>query len=270
MQIENSELLVADQHIDTNIEFLAEHNKEEKVSVLGHVFKSIFVEVPKDFFLGIWNFFKRYFRHYIETFKFFNKPSLKVPPFDKKDFKENTQHSFEIALIFTAVLLFFIKQNWIPVDKELQEQYGNDIMQMFMEFAIFLIFAVAYSSLIVLSVLSGRLIRYVFKVPVSRSESDILFAYLNNSFFSVSALLAFFFRCSMQYEQIKGKGTENSVMGFCLLLSLILVAWWSIKFARLNKLSMMKRLIFYVISIAWFTILFGLGMSAICLFVIGS
>ena len=142
MQIENSELLVADQHIDTNIEFLAEHTKEENVSVLGHVFKSIFVEVPKDFFLGIWNFFKRYFRHYIETFKFFNKPSLKVPPFDKKDFKENTQHSFEIALIFTAVLLFFIKQNWIPVDKELQEQYGNDIMQMFMEFAMFLIFAV--------------------------------------------------------------------------------------------------------------------------------
>jgi hypothetical protein len=270
MQIENSELLIADQHPDTNIEFFTQQTKEEKVSVLGHVFKSIFVEIPKDFFAGIGNFFKQYFTHYAESFKFFNRPSLKVPPFDKKDFKENTQHSFEIALIFTAVLLFFIKQNWIPVDKELQEQYGNDIMQMFMEFAIFLIFAVAYSALIVLSVLSGRFIRSVFKVNVTRSESDILFAYLNNSFFSVSALLAFFFRCSMQYEQIKDTPAENSIIGFCLVLSFVLTAWWSIKFARLNQLSMMKRLIFYVISILWFTILFGLGMAAVCLFIIGS
>lgn len=270
MQIENSELLIAEQHLDSNIEFLAQHSKEEKTSVLGHVFKSIFVETPKDFFAGIGNFFKRYFKHYVESFKFFNKPSLKVHPFDNKDFRENTQHSFEIALIFTAVLLFFIKQNWIPVDKELQQQYGNDIMQMFMELAIFLIFALAYSFLIVFSVLSGRLIRTVFKVSVTRSESDILFAYLNNSFFSVSALLAFFLRCSMQYEQIKDTPAENSIMGFCLVLSFMLSTWWSIKFARLNQLSTMKRLIFHIVSIAWFTVLFGLGMSAICLFIIGS
>jgi hypothetical protein len=270
MQIENSELLIANHHVDTNIEFLTENTKEEKVSVLGHVFKSIFVEIPKDFFAGIGNFFKRYFQHYSESFKFFNKPSLKVAPFDKKDFKENTQHSFEIALIFTAILLFLIKQNAIPVDKELQEQYGNDLMQMFMEFAIFLIFAVAYSALIVFSVLSGRLFRSVFKVPVTRNESDILFAYLNNSFFSVSALLAFFFRCSMQYEQIKGTGTESSVIGFCIVLSFLLTTWWSIKFAKLNQLSIVKRLAFFMVSITWFTVLFGLGMASICLFIIGS
>jgi hypothetical protein len=270
MQIENSELLVSDPGVDTNVEFLSDRNREQKVSVLGHVFKSIFVETPKDFFLGIWNFFRRYVTHYRESFRFFNRPSLKVPPFDKKDFKENTQHSFEIALIITAILIFLIKQNAIPVSKELQEQYGNDLIQMFMEFAIFLIFAVAYSLLIVLSVFSGRLIRFLFKVPVTRSESDILFAYLNNSFFSGSALLAFFFRCSMQYEQIEGTRTEKGVIGFCLLLSFVLTTWWSIKFAKLNHLSFVRKLIFYVVSIAWFTILFGAGMTAVCLFIIGS
>lgn len=270
MQIENAELLIAGERPDTNLEFLTEQSKEEKVSVLGHVFKSIFVEIPKDFFLGIWNFFKRYFKHYAESFKFFNKPSLKVPPFDKKDFKENTQHSFEIALIVTAILIFLIKQNAIPVNKELQEQYGNDLIQMFMEFAIFLIFAVAYTVLIVVSVLSGRFIRSVFKVPVTRSESDILFAYLNNSFFSVAALLAFLFRCSVQYDQIEGTGTETSITVFCVFIGLVLTIWWSIKFAKLNQLSIVKKLIFYMVSITWFTIVFGVGMSAVCFFVMGS
>lgn len=271
MQIENTaDALVVDGSIDTNLEFLAEEKKEESTSVLGHVFRSIFVEIPKDFVLGIWNFFKRYFVHYVESFKFFNKPSLKVPPFDKKDFKENTQHSFEIALIITAILLFLIKQNAIPVNKELQENYGNDLIQMFFEFFIFVIFAVAYAVLIVASVLSGRLMRSLFKIPVTRGESDILFAYLNNSFFSISALLAFFFRCSMQYEQIKNTGTETSLMVFCVFVSLLFTIWWSFKFARFNKLPLIKRLLFHILSIGWFTVVFGMGMSAICLFIIGS
>jgi hypothetical protein len=271
MQIENTTAsLVIDGEIDTNVEFLAEEKKEQSISVLGHVFKSIFVEIPKDFILSIWGFFKRYFVHYIESFKFFNKPSLKVPPFDKKDFKENTQHSFEIALIITAILLFLIKQDAIPVNKDLQEKYGNDLIQMFFEFFIFIIFAAAYAVLIVVSVLSGRLMRALFKIPVTRGESDILFAYLNNSFFSISALLAFFFRCSMQYDQIEGTGRENGLIVFCVFITLLLTIWWSFKFARFNKLPIIKRLLFHIISIAWFTTVFGIGMSAICLFIIGS
>ena len=141
---------------------------------------------------------------------------------------------------------------------------------MIMEFAIFLIFAVAYCVQIVVSVLSGRLLRSVFKVPVTRSESDILFAYLNNSFFSISALLAFLFRCSVQYDQIEGTGTETSIIIFCVFLSFLFVVWWSVKFAKLNHLSIVRRLIFHVVSIAWFTIVFGAGMSAVCFFVMGS
>jgi hypothetical protein len=270
MLTETPELVADESILKNNIELLAEPTKEEKTSVLGYVFKSIFVEVPKNFFSGIGDFFKRYYRHYVETFTFFNRPSLKVAPFSKKDFKENTQHSFEIALIFTAVLFFLIKQDVIPADKELQAHYGNDIMQMFMEFMVFVIFALAYSVLIVLSVLSGRLVRSVFKVPVTRTESDILFAFLNNSFFSVAALLAFLFRCTMQYEQIEGTETESGVTGFCILLSFVLTVWWSVRFARLNHLSVVKKLIFYVVSITWFTILFGLGMAAICMFILGA
>lgn len=269
MQIEPTAALETEA-IDTNIEFVAEEISDKKISVLGHVFKSIFVEIPRDFIFSIWNFFKRYFKHYIESFKFFNTPSLKVPPFDKKDFKENTQHSFEIALIFTAVLIFLIKQDLIPVNKHLQEQYGNDVIQMFFELVIFLIFAIAYSALILVSVLTGRLFRFIFRVPVTKGESDILFAYLNNSFFSLSALLAFIFRCSFQYEEIKGTATVNTILVFCLLLSLILSVWWSLKFAGLNKLSIVRRVIFHIISIAWFTLVFGIGMGTICFFIIGA
>lgn len=269
MKTETPELIV-ERGLENNIDLFIEIPKEEKLPVLTYVFKSIFVEVPRNFFLGIGDFFKRYYRHYVEAFSFLNKPSLKVPPFSKKDFKENTKHSFEIALIFTAVLFFLIKQDIIPADKELQAHYGNDVMQMFMEFMVFLIFALAYSALIVLSVLSGRLIRSVFKVPVTRTESDILFAYLNNSFFSIGAMLAFLFRCTMQYEQIEGTETESGITGFCIILSFALTMWWSVKFARLNGLSIVNKVIFYLVSITLFTTLFGLGMAAICMFILGA
>lgn len=272
MQLENSTVpAFVEESGETNSSFVAntEHT-EKKASVLGAVFRSIFVEGPKDFFGGITGFFRRYFRHYGESFKFFRRPSLKVAPFDKKDFKENAMQSFELALIFTAALIFMIKQSWIPVDADLQEKYGNDIFQFFFELIIFVIFALAYFTQILLSVLAGRLLRVLFSVPVTRSESDVLFCYLNNSFFSITALLAFIFRCGMQYEQIKGTSTESGIMAFCLLLAFGLVSWWSVNFARLNQLSVIRKLLFYFFSISLFSLLFGLGMSAICLFIIGA
>lgn len=255
----------------TNAGFIATGLEAEKQPpVLSAVFRSIFVEGPKGFFASIFGFFRRYFRHYKEAFKFFRRPSLKVAPFNKKDFRENSQHSFEIALLFTATLIFMIKQNWIPVNKELQEQYGNDIFQMFFELMIFLIFAVAYFVQILLSVLAGRLLRVLFKVPVTRNESDVLFCYLNNSFFSIAALMAFVFRCGTQYEQIEGSSTESGIMALSVLLSFCLVTWWSMNFARLNQLSVFRKIGFYVFAISLFTVLYGIGMSAICLFVIGA
>lgn len=270
MQVEVRDTDIDNVLDQTNVEFLSNQATEDRPKVLSHVFRSIFVEIPRDFISGIWNFVKRYFKHYIESFKYFNKPSLKVPPFDKKDFKENTQHSFEIALIFTAILIFLIKQGAIPVNEHLQEQYGNDLMQMFFELVIFVVFAIAYFALILVSVITGRLFRFLFRVPVTRGEGDILFAYLNNSFFSISALLAFIFRCSFQFEQIEGTSTVNAIFGFCILLSFSLSTWWSIKFAQLNRISIIRRIIFHIISIAWFTILFGIGMGAICFFIIGA
>ncbi|WP_162944952.1 hypothetical protein [Flavisolibacter nicotianae] len=257
--------------IVTNAEFVAETELTEKQpSVLGTVFRSIFIEGPKDFIGGIFGFFRRYFRHYGESFRFFKRPSLKVAPFEKNDFKENAMQSFELALIFTAALIFMIKQSWIPVNNDLQEKYGNDIFQLFFELIIFVIFALAYFAQILLSVLAGRLLRFLFSVPVTRRESDVLFCYLNNAFFSIAALLAFVFRCGMQYDQIQGTSTESGIMTFCFLTSFCLVTWWSVNFARLNRLSVVRKLFFYIFSILLFTLLYGLGTSAICLFIIGA
>lgn len=253
---------------DTN----AEENApvQQPSSVLKAVSRAILVEGPKDFFGSFFAFFRRYFCHYRDAFRFFSRPSVKVAPFNSKDIRENSQHAFEVALLFTAALIFMIKQNWIPVNKELQEQYGNDFVQMFFELVIFFIFAAAYFVQLLLSVLAGRLVRLLFQVPVTRNESDVLFCYLNNAFFSLSAFMAFCFRCSMQFDQISGTSTETGIYGFSFLLSFCLVALWSFNFARLNHLSVVRRLFFFVFAILLFTVLYGLGMSAICLFVIGS
>lgn len=262
---------VPENELLTNAEFVAEIAQTEKQpSVLGVVFRSIFIEGPKDFIGGIFGFFRRYFRHYGESFRFFQRPSLKVAPFDKKDFKENAMQSFELALIFTAALIFMIKQSWIPVNNDLQEKYGNDIFQLFFELIIFVIFALAYFTQILLSVVAGRVLRFLFSVPVTKRESDVLFCYLNNAFFSIAALLAFVFRCGMQYDQIQGTSKENGIMAFCFLTSFCLVTWWSVNFARLNQLSVVRKLFFFVFSILLFTLLYGLGTSAICLFIIGA
>lgn len=255
----------------TNVEFITAPDASEKQpSVLRSVFRSIFVEGPRDFFGGIFHFFRRYFRHYAEALAFFRRPSLKVATFDSKDFKESSLQSFELALIFTAALLFMIKQNWVPVDKQLQEKYGNDLMQLFMEAAIFVIFALAYFAQLLLSIVAGRLVRVLFQFPLTRKESDVLFCYLNNAFFSLSALLAFFVRCNLQYGQIQGTEKEYGLYTFCVILSFFLVSWWSFNFARLNQLPALRRLAFFLISIVLFTALYGVGMSAVVSFVSGT
>lgn len=249
------------------------HAKERgrDISVLGAVFRAIFVEGPKKFFGGIFHFFRRYFRHYGDSIKFLNWPSLKVAPFNDKDFKESSMLSFEVALLFSAALIFMIKQDWIPVHKELQDHYNNDLMEIYYQLVIFIIFAVAYFGQILLTVLTGRLLRVMFKIPVTRTESDILFAYLNNTFFSLSALMAFLIRCSMQYEEIKNaEGTINGITMFCLLLTFGLITWWSVNFARLNKLSIWRRLFFYLFSIALYTLMLGICMGAVIFFILGT
>lgn len=238
--------------------------------VIPSVFRSVFVDAPKNFFAGIGNFFKRYFRHYGSVFAFINRPSLSVPPFNKKDFKEHAQLSFEIALLLVAALLFLIKQNLIPVDKGLQETYGNDIAQMVMEVFIFLLIATAFFTQMALSVLTGRLLRKIFSIQVTRYQSDVLFCLLSSSFFSLSALLAFVLRLGMQYEQVKASNAEAGVYLLCFLVSFTFLLWWAIRFARLNVPSLVRKGTFFLVSLFLFTLLFGVGMSALCSLILGT
>lgn len=163
-----------------------------------------------------------------------------------------------------------MKQRWIPVDTAMMVTYENDITQMIMEFLIFLMLAGAYFVQLLLSVLAGRLLRVVFQVGVTRKESDILFCFLNNSFFSLAALMAFFLRMGVQYEQIENTPTENGIYAICIMISFCLVSVWSFRFAKLNGLSTVKIGLFYLFAIVLFTLLYGIGMSAICAFLLGS
>jgi len=129
--------------IDTNEEYIVAHNAVKQPPVLTSVFRYIFVETPKDFFAGIIGFFARYIRHFIQGFKYFWSPSLKVAPFDTKDFKEDSQRTFELSLIVTAFLIFMIKAEWIPANEVLKDFYDQDITEMVMNFWIFLLFGTA-------------------------------------------------------------------------------------------------------------------------------
>jgi hypothetical protein len=239
-------------------------------AVLSAVSRSIFIETPRDFFSGIGNFFKRYYIHYKSVFTFLNRPALHNFRQGKGDFRESAQLSFEISLLLVAALLFMIKQNMIPVDKSLQEMYGNDIMQMFMEFAIFIMLGVAFFGQLLLSVLLGRVQRLFFSVPVSRKESDTLYCLLNNSFFSISAFLAFFLRLGAQFEQLEAANSTSGIYVLCFFLSFFGVGWWSFRFAKLHKLRTVKKAGFHLFSLLFLTILYGTGMSAICAFVLGT
>ncbi|HEY0067944.1 MAG TPA: hypothetical protein VGB46_11295, partial [Flavisolibacter sp.] len=142
---------IATTAIDTNEEYIAAENVRKQPAVLTSVFRSIFVETPKDFFGGIFGFFARYIRHFIDGFKYFWKPSLKVPPFENKDFKEDCQRTFELVILVTAALIFLIKMDWIPAHEQMAAAYGNDIAQMAVEAYIFLVFGVSYLLLVLLT-----------------------------------------------------------------------------------------------------------------------
>lgn len=267
---------VTDRIVTVSAELTAiEENKVEDTTaeappVLGTVFRSIFVEVPKDFFASIGNFFKRYFVHFKTVFRYFGRPSLRTTPFNKINFSDHTQHSFEIALLLVAALLFMIKQDWIPADESLKEVYGNDIMEMLMQFFIFVLMALAFFAQLVLSVVCGRIYRALFKVPITKKQTDILFCFLSNSIFSLSALLAFLMRLGGQYEQIRGTDTENSIFVICFGLCFLLVSWWSLRFAKWNGVAGGKKVLFILTAIPLLTILYGAGMTAICFFILGA
>lgn len=255
---------------DSNEEYIVPVHARQEPPVLTTVFKAIVVETVKGFFKGIFGFFLRYIKHFLEGFRYFWNPSLRKSPFDKKDYKENCQYAFELAVLVLLAIIFLIKLNLIPPTTQRQlEYYNNDLSQMVVEFYMFLIFAVTYLVLVVFSIFSGRLIRKWFKPAIARRESDILFIYLNNSFFSLMAIVALWIRCSASLQTVDT--TELSrvlVLIFVPLFSLSLLVW-SIRFLMLNKIKGLKSALFVLLTTLVYTTFFSLAGIVICSYMLG-
>jgi len=216
-------------------------------SIISSVMRSIFVETTKDFFGGIKNFFQRYGRHYAYCFQYLWQPTLKNKTLSKLDWKENCQQSFELSLLVLFATIFMMKMEWIPQSsKEMMDMLSNDISQMGVEFLLFVGFAIAYVLFVSLSIFTGRTLRLMFDLPISRQESDILFTYLNNVFFSFTVLLALIIRCAVSQVTMGADANEMFVGMFVIyfLFYFPLLLIWSIRFCKKNNLSTGKMLFF--------------------------
>lgn len=266
----NTEKVINTPELDTNVEYISAKGVHDQPPIITSVFRSIFIETPKDFFSSIKNFFLRFYNLFRDGFKYLRYPSLKIDPFATKDYKENCQYSFEFALLVIALLIFLIKLNWIyGVDKQ-KEAYNNDITQAIIQFIIFLCFAVSYFVLVLCAVLAGRFFRMIFKMPVTRQESDILFTYLNNILFIITAALAFFLRCIVPYENVEGNDSITYIIfGVYSLLFGVMIFRWAARLALLNNLKASTRLPFQILITITTTLFFAFCSGVITYFIWG-
>lgn len=236
--------------IDTNAEYILPNEAKKQPPVLLSVSKAIIVETVKDFFRSIFGFFWRYIKHFGRCLVYFVNPSLQKKPFDKLDFKENSQHAFEFVIIVLAVLIFMIKVGWIPeTQQELFDIYSNDLLGKVAEITFFIVLALCYLLLAALSVLFGRLFRMMFGIKITRHESDILFVYLHNAFFSITAIIALVLRSSASLQT----HDEDSIFQFLAIMVVpaifIPLVIWCVRFAYLQKLNFLKGSLFFLLGI---------------------
>lgn len=256
--------------MDSNAEYIGANGINDQPPIITTVFKSIFVETPKDFFVGFRNFFRRFTNLFKDGFKYLKYPSLKIDPFATKDYKENCQYTFEYVLLIIALLIFLIKLDWIYDDDKLKAFYNNDISQAMIQFVIFLCFAVAYFIMVLGSVLLGRFFRVIFKIPVTRQESDILFTYLNNILFIITATAAFFVRCIVPAENVEGDQTVPIVVLAIYAVAFgIMIFKWAGRLALLNNMRMATRVPFQITVTIIFAALYSYCSQGITFFIWG-
>lgn len=246
--------------IDTNEEYILPQNAAKEPPVLSTVFKAVVVETVKDFFASIFGFFLRYIKHFLRSFLYFWTPTLRKHPFDKLDYKENCQHSFELALLVLFMIIFAVKMEWIPHTSAANlEILNNDLSQMSLQFVWFLIFAFTYFALAIASIVSGRMLKSMLKLNLTKRESDILFIYLNNAFFSISTVIALIIRSITSMETSDTDSISQGLFVIITPLCLALIILWAIRFAFVNQLSLVKGLGLFLFSCIAFTILFTIG-----------
>lgn len=258
MQIESPAVIV--DSVDTNEEYIVPQNAAKEPAVLGTVFKAIIVETIKDFFGGIIGFFLRYIKHFIDGLRYFWSPSLKRHPFDNKDYKENCQHSFELTLLVLFAVIFMVKLDLIPPTAgDMLNWLNNDLSQMVIQFIMFLAFGLTYLVQAVFSILTGRIWRSLLGIKTTKRENDILFVYLNNTFFSIAAVVGLIVRCivSMQTTDSESLGTGLMVIFFplCLVLNIV----WTLRFAKLNGLNTGKGIMFFILTNIFYPLGFTIG-----------
>lgn len=256
--------------LDTNAEYIAPQYAERQPAVMTSVFRAILLETVKDFFGSIKNFFLRYIRHFVSCFRYLWFPSLRTRPFDRLDFKEHAQQSFELALLVLFAVIFMVKADWIPAtSSDLLETYNDDISSMFVEVMMFFMFAVGYLVLAVLSVLGGRLLRLLFKPVVTSRESDILFVYLHNALFSISMILALWARSTTSTHTGDVDHITQIIFGIFLVLCFFATLVWAPRFAWLNGLRGLRLVGFVLTAIIAYTLLFGIGNALITAVLVG-
>lgn len=246
--------------VDTNEEYIIPQNAVKEPPVLKTVFKAIIVDTIKDFFGSIIGFFLLYIKHFLNAFIYFWSPSLRKRPFDKLDYKEYCKRSFELALLVLFAVIFLVKLNWIPpTDAKMLNWLNNDLSQMGIQFMMFVFFAIIYLVLVVFSIFSGRLWRSILKIKITKKESDILFIYLNNAFFSIAAVIGLVVRCMISMQTTDAESIGQGLIVIFLPLCLVLTIIWSIRFALLNKLGFLKGLLFFLFSTIFYSVGFALG-----------
>lgn len=255
--------------VDTNEEYIVPVNAAKEPPVLGTVFKAVVIETVKDFFSGILGFFYRYIRHFLTSFRYFWSPTLRKEPFDKMDYKENCQHSFELALLVLFMIIFSVKLEWIPqTSPETLNLLNNDLSQMGIQFMWFLIFAFTYFVLAILCIFSGRMLRSVLKIRVTKRESDILFTYLNNAFFSIAAIVALVVRCITSTELSDMQSISEGLMIIFTPMVILFTLIWAIRFIIVNKISFVKGVLFFLFSVVAYSFLFLSGSLITAIFLI--
>jgi hypothetical protein len=256
--------------VDTNEEYIIPENAKKEPAVFGTVVKAIIVDTASDFFGSILGFFLKYIRHFFTCFRYFWSPTLKKHPFDKHDYKQHCTRSFELVMLVLVALIFLLKLDLIPpTSKALLDVYNNDVTQMVMQFMIFVVFAVTYLVLILFSILAGRLFRNMFRIPITRRESDILCIYLTNALFSIASLVSFWARCSTSAAAGDTQQAGLVVLSLFLVFCLPIFLLWAIRFSTLNGLKRGKGILFTLTAVVVYTLFFSVADTLVTSFLLG-
>jgi hypothetical protein len=153
-----------------------------------------------------------------------------------------------------------VKLDWIPpTETKMLDWLNNDISQMGIQFMMFVFFAATYLILVIFSILSGRVWRAILKFRTTKRESDILFVYLNNTFFSIAAVVGLIVRCMVSKETSDMDSISEGLITIFFPLCLLLNTIWAIRFAKLNGMNAGKGIAFFLLTTIFYPLCFAFG-----------